>query len=419
MTPPSSYILSLLGVGVLVLLAVWLPLALKRLPLSLPIICVGLGAAIFRVGGVDLRPDPLAHPMIAERLTELVLIIALMGAGLKLDRPIGWRRWAVTWRLLGLAMPFTIAAVACAAYYLGYPVAVALLLAAALAPTDPVLASDIQVGPPGSGYGDETRFALTSEAGLNDGLAFPFVHLAITFAAASALSAQPFPDAGQWGRWLLVDVLWRVSAGVAVGWIAGRALGGLTFGSEARLSGTRDGLMVIGATFVAYALAEIAHGYGFLAVFVSALTLRHRERNHHYHAALHEMAEQVERLLMGLVLILFGGWLSLGVLSRLSWHDVVLALGILLVIRPLAGWVSLIGASPGLRERALISFLGIRGIGSLYYLAYAHNHGALGADGRMWAVVGLVVLASILMHGITSTPLMLRMDIRLKGRRDA
>lgn len=416
MTPPG-YILYLLAVGVLILLAVWLPLALRRLPLSLPIICVGLGAAIYRVGGVDLRPDPLAHPIIAERLTELVLIVALMGAGLKLDRPIGWRRWAVTWRLLGVAMPLTIAAVACAGYYgLGFPVAVALLLAAALAPTDPVLASDVQVGPPGSGYGDETRFALTSEAGLNDGLAFPFVHLAIAFAAASAASMQHLPDAAHMGRWLLVDVLWRISAGVAVGWLAGRGLGWLTFGSEARLSGTRDGLMVIGATFIAYALAEIAHGYGFLAVFVSALTLRHRERNHRYHAALHEMAEQVERLLMGAVLILFGGWLSLGPLSRLSWRDVIVALGILLVIRPLAGWVSLIGTVPRTRERALISFFGIRGVGSFYYLAYAHNHGALGADGRIWAVAGLVVLASILMHGITSTPLMHRMDVRLKDK---
>ncbi|CAN7561700.1 cation:proton antiporter [Phenylobacterium sp. LjRoot219] len=416
MTPPP-YIFYLLGVGVLVLLAVWLPLALKRLPLSLPIVSVALGAAIFGFGWLDLRPDPLAYPVVAERLTELVLIIALMGAGLKLDRPVGWRRWEVPWRLLAVAMPLTIAAVACASHYgLGFPIAAALLLAAALAPTDPVLASDIQVGPPGSGHGDETRFALTSEAGLNDGLAFPFVHLAITFAAASAASAQPL-DAAQLGRWLLVDVLWRISAGIGVGWLAGLGLGWLTFGSEARLSGTRDGLMVIGATFVAYALAEIAHGYGFLAVFVSALTLRHRERNHRYHAALHEMAEQVERLLMGVVLILFGGWLSLGPLSRLTWQEVIVAMSILLVIRPLAGWVSLLGAAPRVHERALISFLGIRGIGSFYYLAYAHNHGAFGADGRIWAVVGLVVLASILMHGITSTPLMRKMDRLLPDRR--
>ena len=111
-----------------------------------------------------------------------------MGAGLKLDRPVSWRGWESSWRLLGIAMPLTIAGIAFLGWtILGLGIGAALLLGAVLAPTDPVLASDIQVGPPQSGKEDEVRFALTSEAGLNDGAAFPFVYLAI----AIALSKRP------------------------------------------------------------------------------------------------------------------------------------------------------------------------------------------------------------------------------------
>ena len=179
-TAPDAYILVLTGAGLLIALVAWLPLALKKLPLSLPIVCILIGAGIFCLPGVTFRPSPIDHPQITERFTEFVVIIALMGAGLKLDRPFSWRRWGVTWRLLVVTMPLGIGIITLAgATLLGLPWIVALLLAARLAPTDPVLAADVQVGPPQTGAEDEVRFGLTSEAGLNDGLAFPFVHLAI------------------------------------------------------------------------------------------------------------------------------------------------------------------------------------------------------------------------------------------------
>ena len=405
---PERYILFLFGVGILVLLVAWLPLALRKMPLSLAIICVGLGAAVFSLDWFDFEPDPRTYDGIVERLTEAVVIIALMGAGLKLDRPIGLRAWATTWRLIGLAMPLTILAITLVAIYgLHFPVAVALLFAAALAPTDPVLASDVQVGRPRSGEDGEVRFGLTSEAGLNDGLAFPFVHLALVFAAAAAASAQPWPDMSALGEWLLLDVVWRIAAGVAIGWLTGRALGWLTFDMPRwQLSGTGDGLVAIGATLATYAIAETFYAYGFLAVFVSALVLRNSERNHRYHEALHDFAEQVERLLMMLILVLFGGAIATGIFSDLTWTDVAVALGIIFVIRPLAGWISLIGMEHSRRERALLAFLGIRGIGSFYYVAYGINHGDLGPSERLWGLTGLVVILSILIHGITATPLM-------------
>jgi len=410
MSMPDPYIVFLLGLGVSVLLVAWLPLALRRIPLSLSIMCVLFGVAVFAVGGLTFDPDPREYDTIVEKLCEAVVIISLMGAGLKLDRPIGLRSWATTWRLLGIAMPLTIAAVALVGYSLGLSASLALLLGAALAPTDPVLASDVQVGKPGTGEEGEVKFALTSEAGLNDGLAFPFVHLAVAFALAAS-AGQTWPSAQAIGAWLLIDVGWRVIAGVGVGWLVGRGLGWLTFGiSRVKLSGTGDGLVAIGATLVAYAITEVFHGYGFLAVFVSALVLRDRERSHEYHEALHDFAEQIERLLMMLVLVLFGGAIATGLFSSVTWVDAMAALAIVLLVRPIAGWISLLGSGQAARDRGLIAFFGIRGIGSFYYIAYGINHGDFGSSERLWAIVGLVVVISVIIHSITATPLMQWLD---------
>ena len=403
----NSYTIFLLGLGVVVLLVAWLPLALRRLPLSLAILCVAIGVVVFHSGALPFRPNPLRFSTLTEHLTELVVIVSLMGAGLKIDRRLGWRRWESSWRLIAITMPLSIAGVTLMGVYgLGLGLASALLLGAVLAPTDPVLASDVQVGPPRSGEDGETRFALTSEAGLNDGFAFPFVHLAILLTAAGGVANWDLL-----GPWLLMDVGWRILAGIGVGWLVGKALGWATFKApRARLSGTGDGLVALGATLVAYGLTEAAHGYGFLAVFVSALTLRASERDHAFHEAMHDFAEQVERLLMLLVLVLLGGAVASGLLAPLTWKDAAFGLALLLVVRPLAGWIGLIGAPHSRRERALVAFLGIRGIGSFYYLAYALNHGRFETWDRLWAITGFVVLGSILIHGVTSTPLMKRID---------
>lgn len=407
----DPYIAFMLGLGVVVLLIAWLPLALKSLPFSLSIVCVLLGLGLFGLGWLRFDPDPRTYDTVVEKLCEAVVIISLMGAGLKIDRKIGLRSWATTWRLLGIAMPITILSVTLLGFYgLGLPVAMAVLLGASLAPTDPVLAAEVQVGKPRSGEEDEVRFALTSEAGLNDGLAFPFVHLALVIGLAAAAS-NGWPTLSDLGGWFLVDVLWRVGAGIAVGWMVGRGLGWLTFGrGRTKLSGTRDGLVAIGATLVAYGVAEVCHGYGFLAVFVAALVLRDRERNHEYHEALHDFSEQIERLLMMLVLVLFGGAITTGLFASLTWTDVLAALAIVFLIRPVAAWISLLGSGHPARERGLISFFGIRGIGSFYYIAYGINHGDFGSSERLWAVVALVVLVSILVHGISATPAMRWMD---------
>ncbi|MBX9880380.1 MAG: cation:proton antiporter [Sphingomonas sp.] len=408
---PAPYLLWLTGAGLLVALVAWLPLALRRLPLSVPIICIAIGGVLFASPATPLRPMPLAYPLITERLTEFVVIIALMGAGLKIDRPFNWRHWGVTWRLLAITMPLSIAGIALVGWAgLGLSLVAALLLGAALAPTDPVLAADVQVGPPKTGEEDEVRFGLTSEAGLNDGLAFPFVNLALALGVAQ-------PGAAWFGPWLLHHVLWEGVAGIAAGGVIGWAFGWLTFHmpAETKLAQTGDGLIALAVTLITYAVTEMIEGYGFLAVFVAALTLRHAHRDHDFNHQLHNVAEQIERLAMMLVLLLFGGALVSGLLAPLTLMDWLAALAIILFVRPASGLIAMIGLRADWTEKLTLAFFGIRGVGSFYYLAYGLNHLPLAEGGRLWAIVGLVALLSILLHGLTVTPVMRSID-RRQGR---
>ncbi|HEY8382312.1 MAG TPA: cation:proton antiporter [Microvirga sp.] len=412
----NAYIVVLAGFGLVVLLTAWLPMVLKELPLSLPIVCVGIGALIFAIPDV---PGTAYHPMdylsVVERLTEFVVIISLMGAGLKIDRPFSWKRWPLTWRLLGIAMPLTIVALAFLGQaLLGLGLATAVLLAASLAPTDPVLASDVQVGAPGEGQEDEVRFALTSEAGLNDGLAFPFVHLALALALATE-TGEPWLL-----KWLSYSLLWKIVAGVVIGYLVGRSLGWLTFHlpNRAKLSRTGDGFVALGVTCLVYGLTEMAQGYGFLAVFVAALALRSAERGSEYHQKLHDFAEELERLLMMVLLVMLGGAITGGGLFRaLSWEAIAFALIAIFVVRPLSGWLGFIGTKRPPAELGIISFFGIRGLGSVYYLAYAMNHGSFEAPDLVWSTVGFTILISIVLHGVTVTPAMRWLDRRASASR--
>jgi NhaP-type Na+/H+ or K+/H+ antiporter len=407
----SAYIVVLAVFGLVVLLTAWLPMVLKELPLSLPIFCVGLGALIFAFPDIPgVMPHPMEELAIVERASEFVVIISLMGAGLKIDRPFGWGRWKLTWRLLGISMPITILALAVLGQsLLGLGLATAILLAASLAPTDPVLASDIQVGPPGSGEEDEVRFTLTSEAGLNDGLAFPFILLAV--ALAHEISATSVAE------WFVYAVLWKIAAGVGVGYAVGRVLGWLTFHlpNRAKLSRTGSGFVALGITALAYGGTEMVRGYGFLAVFVAALALRATEPEHDYHQKLHDFAEELERLMMMVLLVLLGGAMTgADLFQALTWEAAAFAALALFVVRPLAGWIGLIGTDRPSGEKMAISFFGIRGLGSIYYLSYALQKEAFDHAALLWSVTGFIILVSIVLHGVTVTPVMRNLDRRRK-----
>ena len=409
----SDLVVTVVGVGAL--LAALLPRLLEgRRPVSLPIVFLLLGAVLGLAPGLP-RLDPLGESSFVEHLTEVTVIIALMGAGLALDRPPGWRRWSSTWRLLGITMPLTIAAVALlGGSLLGLAPAAALLLGAALAPTDPVLASEVQVGEPATDEvddldqaEDEVPFGLTSEAGLNDALAFPFVYAAIAMAEHGA-------DPRGWiGGWLAFEVVYKLSVGLLCGFTIGWLLGRLAFSSRRRslrLSEHSEGFVALTATFLAYGLTELVQGYGFLAVFVTAVTIRGSERFHGYHVVLHDFVEQIERLLTVLVLLLLGAAAVGGMLAGVGWRELAFAALVLLVVRPVAGVLGLAGGCGTRAERAAMSFFGVRGVGSVYYVAYALGAASFTGADDVFAVVVLVVIGSVLLHGTTAGPVMARLD---------
>ncbi len=362
--------------------------------------------------------DPIhnkLHTVVTEYLTELIVIISLAGAGLAIDRTFRFRSWEIAWRLLCIAMPLSIAAAALLGHWIfGLPVADAVLLGACLAPTDPVMAHSVQVGPPNQGKEDPTRFGLTTEAGLNDGLAFPFVYLALGFASHDGA-------VGTWlVNWVAYDFIYRVAMGAAVGVGVGWLLGHYAFqtSNESVNEETQEGLFIAAAIFLAYGLAEAMHGYGFLAVFSAAVSARQNfSKSHDYHQKPYQFATQLERILAGLLLLALGDFVVSSDLTVLTWRNFLFAGLFMLVCRTLSGVISLVGVELPRLERWAIAFLGIRGFGSFYYLAYAQNNGTFDNIELVWSIVTLTVIVSLLIHGNTATIAMEWIDHNRHQRR--
>jgi NhaP-type Na+/H+ or K+/H+ antiporter len=419
----ESYDLLLVITGLAVLASAVLPRLLSDKPLSPPMVLLGLGFAAFALPLGLESPHLLEHGKFTERLTELAVIVALMGAGLKLDRPPGWRTWMSTWRLLAITMPLTIAAAAVLGWWVaGFVPATAMLLGAVIAPTDPVLATEVQVGAPGEGYEEreagkhdpagaevEVRFSLTSEAGLNDGLAFPFTYAAIAMAIAG-------PAPGNWiGSWLLVDVAYKLVVAFVLGLALGRLMARtiLSLPAKTELAKAITGMSALAATLIVYGVTEYAGGYGFIAVFVAACALRNYERDHEYHESLHVFTEQAEMLLTAGIVLALGGAIAGGLLAALTWPVVLVGVLLVFVVRPAAGAIGLLGfGGVTWHERAAISFFGIRGVGSLYYLSYAINEEHFPGKETLWALVAFVIVLSIIVHGIAGAPVMGVLDRR-------
>jgi NhaP-type Na+/H+ or K+/H+ antiporter len=403
--------LVLLVLGMAALGVVGLPHILRKLPLSYPIVLVVGGALVFSLPVGLPIPDPIEYSSLTEILTEIGVITALMGAGLAINRVPGWRTWSTTVRLLAVTMPLTIAAIAGLGWWvLGMTPGAAILLGAVLAPTDPVLASDVQVpGPHADGDDDEVRFALTSEAGLNDGLAFPFTNLAVLVALHGA------SPSGWLSEFLLIEVGYKIGVGVLGGLLVGRLLAWVIFSRSSPLPRVRDGMAALAATLIAYAGTELIGGYGFLAVFVGAVVIRNQERKHSYLEVMHQFSDQIERLLSAIILVLFGGALVSGILTYLDWRGVLVAVAVVLMVRPAAGLAGLARTPIPDPERGAIAFFGIRGVGSFYYLAYASNQVEFIQVEQVWTVTALVVAISIVIHGSAATPVMKRIDRRSRG----
>lgn len=399
----KPYHVALAAIGAGIILAYWLPrLFSGREPAaSALLILAGVGIGVV-VPGLPEEVDPRNAPVLWEALSELAVIVALFGTGLRIDNIASYRRWRPTVRLLVVLMPLSILAVAALGWWLaGMTLAGALLLGAVLAPTDPVLAGDVQVGPPTEGGEHPVRFALTTEAGLNDGLTFPFVYLGLIIAAEGL-------DPTQWGLdWLARDVAYRIVvgsvAGAAAGWLLGRAM--FAYPPRNALAQTSSGVLGLAGVLFCYGATELVEGYGFIAVFVAGLTLRRLEVRHAFHGTLHGFNEAIEHALTALLLVLTGGVLPI-LWSELDWRHAAIALSLVLVIRPVCGWISLAGAGLQPGERAVVAVYGVRGIGSIYYLGYAAAHVELADEGPLWATVTLTILLSTVVHGLSAGAVM-------------
>ena len=438
-------------VGVLLVVMAVSSSTVKRLPLTTSLLYLVAGVALGPRGLDLVRLDPRGDAALLERLTEIAVLISLFTAGLKLRNPWNDRRWRLPLLLATSSMVLTIALVAIAGVtLLALSLGAAILLGAILAPTDPVLASDVQVE--NVGDRDRLRFALTGEAGLNDGTAFPFVMLGL-----GLLGVHELGEAG--ARWLAIDLGWAVVAGAGVGWLIGTLVGRLVLYLRRthREAVGLDDLLALGLIALAYGVALAVAGYGFLAVFTAGLAVRRIERRetslrsraeapvdvravatgaivsdpardrdsvvdreqlateaatapaYMADAAL-GFSEQLERIAELAVVVLLGSMLGP---RTLAWEGVWFAALLFVVIRPLAVFVGapMRGAPRG--QRWLAAWFGIRGIGSLYYLLFAIAHAVPPALGeRVTAIVITVIVTSIVVHGVSVTPLMARYQRR-------
>ncbi|WP_304064486.1 cation:proton antiporter [Pedobacter glucosidilyticus] len=396
----DKYLVMLTVIGAAAFVMTFMPAITAKTKVSYSLYFLVFGVIIYSLFPQHLpSAHPKAHPDISLHLSEMVVIISLMGTGIKIDRPFNLKNWASPLRLVTIAMLLCMLGVAFLAYYiLNFDLASAILLAAVLAPTDPVLASDVQVGPPNEAYKSETKFALTAEAGLNDGLAFPFTWLAITIAFIQIGEKNNLLE------WFSLMLVYKILAGIAIGYLAGKATGYLIFNLAKRFDflKSQDGFLALALTLLVYGITEAFGAYGFIAVFISAFTLRHSEKRDNYHHHLHNFIDQTERILIAIVLLLLGGSLVQGGLKYLNWEIGICVVAFLLVIRPLAAYLSLYALKFHFKEKMAISFLGIRGIGSIFYLSFAIKEVDFKFENQLWSAVFFTILVSIVIHGFSA-----------------
>ncbi|MBD2101536.1 cation:proton antiporter [Leptolyngbya sp. FACHB-261] len=395
----DDYILNLLVIGLLLLSVTLGSGWIARLPLSYAMIYLVIGITLspYGVGLIDLRPSA----QILERLTEFVVIVSLFSCGLKMNRPLQLWAWNSTARLIGFLMPICIFSVAAVGHWLlKLEWGVAILLGAILAPTDPVLASEVQMYDPEDR--DEVRFGLTSEGGLNDALAFPFVYFGLHWLEDSNWQ--------NWFRqWVLIDLLWAIAAGLVMGILVARGIVWI----DKKLQELRpvDNLMedfvALSAILVTYSLTEVVNGYGFLAVFVAGMTIQRAYHDPDKQLSQLEFTERIEKLMEIATILLLGSLLRVEPMLRFGPQALLVAGLLILVIRPIGAWVSTLGYRFHPVKRSLFGWFGIRGVGSLYYLFYALGKGLQGEQGEQIAwITFTTIVFSVIVHGTSATPLM-------------
>jgi sodium/hydrogen antiporter len=392
----DTYILILFVVGLLLLLATLGSGWIARLPLSYALIylLVGIGLGPYGIGLIKLRPNA----EFLERMTEFVVIVSVFSCGLKMNRPLRILPWQSPIRLIAIAH-----------WFLGMNWGEAILLGSILAPTDPVLASEVQLAHIEDR--DELRFGLTSEGGLNDALAFPFVYFGIY-----ALEDNNWDN--WFKKWVAIDIFWAIAVGILMGFLVAKGILWLDrfLQQQKPVEELLQDLVAFSAILLTYSLTELVNGYGFVAVFVAGLVVGktyredyHRESldSREKHLSQLEFIEQIEKLLeIGTILVL-GSLLLLEPIFQYLGQALVIAFLLFVVIRPLGVWLSTIGMRLPASTNWLFGWFGIRGVGSIYYLTYAMGKGLKGEIAEQISWITLITIAlSVIIHGISATPLM-------------
>jgi sodium/hydrogen antiporter len=397
----DTYILILLVIGLLLLVITLGSGWIGRLPLSYALIylLVGIFLGQYGVGLIKLRPDA----EFLQRLTEFVVIVSVFSCGLKMNRPLKLTAWRSPIRLLGLLMPISILSVALISHsFLGMGWSAAILLGAILAPTDPVLASEVQLAHVDDR--DELRFALTSEGGLNDALAFPFVYFGIY-----AIKDNNWQN---WLKdWVAVDIVWATAAGMVMGAIVAKSIVWIDQHLQSRRPAEEllKDFVAFSTILLAYSLTELVNGYGFVAVFVAGWVVQDAyKRDREKHLSQLEFIEQFEKLLEIATILILGSLLLFKPMAQYAGQALLIAGLLFFVIRPIGVRLSMLGSRRVPNSTLwLMSWFGIRGVGSLYYLTYAMGKGLKGemSEQIAWITITTVVL-SVIIHGISATPLM-------------
>ncbi|RQR62758.1 cation transporter [Burkholderia sp. Bp9126] len=407
--------------------------ALRRLPCSTAMIYLLLGWLLGPAGAGLLQLDLSTDAALLRRVVEVALLVSLFAIGLRLRVPLPDPLWRVPCRLGFLAMVVTVPALAaCATFVLGLGVGPALLFAAIVAPTDPVLAHDVQVRDPGDR--DLVRFALSGEGGLNDGIALPFalVGLALCGAPDAAHAVPPlsaaFALAALWG------IAGAAAIGGALGWATTHTIGWLRTRHAQALG--LEGFFALALIELSFGAAQLAHTFGFIATFAAGVAMRRVEHRasgnrpphdvigkidsanvtateQHPNKAHAYMAESVlgftielERIAEAVVMTMVGSVLATLPGALFTWRTALLAVLLFFVVRPAAVVLSLAGSRATPAQRRLMAWFGIRGIGSFYYLLFALEHGQAGTVRPLAAPVLAIVAASVIAHGVSATPLM-------------
>jgi sodium/hydrogen antiporter len=406
----NIYILELLVIGSLLLMVTLGSGWIKRLPLSYALIYLIVGIVLSPYGFNLIQVRPEAEFL--ERLTELVVLISLFSCGLKMNRPLNTWAWNSTIRLIGLLMPISIFAVAAIAHWgLQLEWGPAVLLGAILAPTDPVLASEVQLSHPEDR--DELRFGLTSEGGLNDALAFPFVYFGLHWIKDDNWQ-------NWFVQWVAVDLLWAIAAGLGMGILVPKIIVWL----DKRIQHLRpiDSLMedfvALGIILLTYSLTELINGYGFLAVFLAGMITQRSYHDPDKKLSQIEFSETIEKFLEIGTILLLGSLLRIDPIQKYLLPGLMIAGSLIFIIRPLGMWIASIGEGYYPLRRWLFGWFGIRGVGSIYYLTYSLSSGLKDGVGEQIAwITFITIISSIILHGISSTPLMNWYEKQIEIRR--